>query len=40
MGEKDAFKKNLEDKKKQLQELKEAISETSITGWCINEWRY
>ena len=26
MGEKDAFKKNLEDKKKQLEELKEAIS--------------
>ena len=30
MGEKDAFKKNLEDKKKQLQELKEEISKQAL----------
>lgn len=38
MGEKDAFKKNLEDKKKQLQELKEAISkQASQAGASTNE---
>ena len=37
MGEKDAFKKNLEDKKKQLQELKEAISkQASQAGASTN----
>lgn len=30
MGEKDAFKKNLEDKKKQLEELKEVISKQAL----------
>ena len=37
MGEKDAFKKNLEDKKKQLEELKEAISkQASQAGTSTN----
>ena len=37
MGEKDAFKKNLEDKKKQLEELKEAISKrASQAGTSTN----
>lgn len=37
MGEKDAFKKNLEDKKKQLEELKEAISkQASQAGTLTN----
>ena len=37
MGEKDAFKKNLEDKKKQLEELKEAISkQASQAGTTTN----
>ena len=38
MGEKDAFKKNLEDKKKQLEELKEAIAKQASTpGTTTNE---
>lgn len=37
MGERDAFKKNLEDKKKQLEELKEAISkQASQAGTSTN----
>lgn len=37
MGERDAFKKNLEDKKKQLEELKEAISKrASQAGTSTN----
>ena len=37
IGEKDAFKKNLEDKKKQLEELKEAISKQAAqTGTSTN----
>ena len=37
MGEKDAFKKNLEDKKKQLEELKEVISkQASQAGTSTN----
>ena len=37
MGEKDAFKKNLEDRKKQLEELKEAISkQASQAGTSTN----
>lgn len=37
MGEKDAFKKNLEDKKKQLEELKEAIAKrASQAGTSTN----
>ena len=37
MGDKDAFKKNLEDKKKQLEELKEAISkQASQAGTSTN----
>lgn len=37
MGEKDAFKKNLKDKKKQLEELKEAISkQASQAGTSTN----
>ena len=37
MGEKDAFKKNLEDKKKQLEELKKAISkQASQVGTSTN----
>ena len=37
MGEKDAFKKNLEDKKKKLEELKEAISkQASQAGTSTN----
>ena len=37
MGEKDAFKKNIEDKKKQLEELKEAISkQASQAGISTN----
>ena len=37
MGEKEAFKKNLEDKKKQLEELKEAISkQASQAGTSTN----
>ena len=37
MGEKDAFKKNLEDKKKQLEELKEAIlKQASQAGTSTN----
>lgn len=38
MGEKDAFKKNLEDKKKQLEELKEAISKqaSQVAGTSTN----
>ena len=37
MGEKDAFKKNLEDKKKQLEELKEAIlKQASQVGTSTN----
>jgi predicted metal-dependent peptidase len=40
MGEKDAFKKNLEDKKKQLEELKEAISkQASQAGISTNSVR-
>ena len=38
MGEKEAFKKNLEDRKKQLEELKEAISKlASQAGSASNE---